>query len=112
MSIDNGIRFIGVSGRNGEILCEMYGKQIKHLLDDDEVKMSMHYAHIRWDTRKKLAHKIGDVKYSFAEYETVKQITIPINNNEILLISTEKNVEYEKIINHVMNVLSADEMQD
>ena len=51
----------------------------------------MHYK--KRDLYTNLAYKIGTEKSSITEYEKVTMISIPINSNELFLISTEPQVQ-------------------
>jgi len=51
--------------------------------------------------RGHLTHRIGAAKYSITEYEKVKQITVPLGKNRLLLISTEINANHTKILEKV-----------
>jgi hypothetical protein len=68
--------------------------------------MSLYYASQRWETRKNLSYKIGKPKYSMTMYEKIKQFSIPITNNDILLISTEPDTEHEKLIENVLALIN------
>jgi len=54
-----------------------------------------------WKTRSQLANKIGKGKYVLAEYEKIKRITMPLDDNHILYITTEVNADHDKIIKSV-----------
>ena len=98
---DKGIRFVGISQNNGKFLAGAFNTDVEYLVDKEEYKMSLHYAHQRWDTRKTLAHKIGKPLYAFAEYEKIKQIGFPLNNTDLLLLSLDPDADHEKIIKFV-----------
>jgi hypothetical protein len=51
-----------------------------------------------WKTRGELASKIGKGKYVLAEYEKLKRITMPLDDNHLLYITTEANADHTKII--------------
>ena len=101
LEFDKGIRFVGISQNNGKFLAGAFNTDVEYLVDKEEYKMSLHYAHQRWDTRKTLAHKIGKPLYAFAEYEKIKQIGLPLNDNDLLLISLNPDSDHEKIIKFV-----------
>jgi hypothetical protein len=56
---------------------------------------------MRWDMRKHLSYKIGNPIYAYAEYEKIKQIGLPLNNTDLLLISLEPDADHEKVIKFV-----------
>ena len=101
LEFDKSIRFVGISKNNGKFLAGAFNSNVEYLVDKEEYKMSLHYAHQRWDTRKTLAHKIGKPLYAFAEYEKIKQIGFPLNNTNLLLLSLDPDANHEKIIKFV-----------
>ena len=101
LEFDSNIRFVGISQSNGKFLAGAFNSNVEYLVDKEEYKMSLHYAHQRWDTRKTLAHKIGKPLYAFAEYEKIKQIGFPLNNTDLLLLSLDPDADHEKIIKFV-----------
>ena len=101
LEFDKSIRFVGISKNNGKFLAGAFNTDVEYLVDKEEYKMSLHYAHQRWDTRKNLSHKLGNPLYAFAEYEKIKQIGIPLNDNDLLLISLNPDADHEKIIKFV-----------
>ena len=101
LEFDSNIRFVGISQNNGKFLAGAFNSNVEYLVDKEEYKMSLHYAHQRWDTRKTLAHKIGNPLYAFAEYEKIKQIGFPLNNTDLLLLSLDPDADHEKIIKFV-----------
>ena len=101
LEFDTSIRFVGISQSTGKFLAGAFNSNVEYLVDKEEYKMSLHYAHQRWDTRKTLAHKIGKPLYAFAEYEKIKQIGFPLNNTDLLLLSLDPDADHEKIIKFV-----------
>ncbi|MDP6857367.1 MAG: hypothetical protein QF559_00335 [Candidatus Nitrosopelagicus sp.] len=101
LEFDKKIRFVGISKNNGKFLAGAFNTAVEYLVDKEEYKMSLHYAHMRWDMRKHLSYKIGNPIYAYAEYEKIKQIGLPLNNTDLLLISLEPDADHEKVIKFV-----------
>lgn len=99
------VRFAGVLGKNGDLVSGGYKDGKEGLLDSTEAKMSLHYASMKWNMRKNLSHKIGKEKYSMTVYDKVKQFSIPLNDNELMLISTEPEAPHEKMLSDVLNLI-------
>jgi hypothetical protein len=105
LNLDPKVRFAGICDDTGEI---KYGGQregIKNLLSTDETKKSNLQALARWGLRNSLAPKIGKGRYAMAEYEKIKRITIPLENDHLLLITTEVEADHGKVIDGVLNML-------
>jgi hypothetical protein len=99
-NLDPNVRFAGVCDDTGEI---KYGGQregVKNLLSPEETKKSNLQALARWGLRNALAYKVGKGKYAMAEYEKIKRITIPLENNHLLLITTEVEANHGRIIDN------------
>lgn len=103
---DSQVRFAGVANNKGELVAGGQKDDVEKLLVGDEVKMSIHYALQKRDLYTNLAYKIGNETSSITEYEKVTMITIPINSNELFLISTEPRADYLKIIDTVRSELN------
>ncbi len=105
LKTNEAIRFVGVLGRNGDLVAGGHNSGIEQLLAPDEVKMSIHYAAKRWETRRNMSHRVGNAKYSITEYDKVKQISIPLSDSELLLISTDTKTDFKEIIGSVNKIL-------
>jgi hypothetical protein len=99
------VRFAGICDDSGEI---KYGGQregIKNLLSPDETKRSNIQALARWGLRNVLAVRIGKGKYAMAEYEKIKRITVPLEDDYLLLVTTEVEADHRSIINNVLKLI-------
>ena len=105
LELDPLIRFAAIINPEGARVSGGYRNNISSMLSPDEVNNSLHYAAKRWEARGTLAHRIGEAKYSVTEYEKVKQLTIPVNKKDLLLISTETNSDHVKIVNSILELL-------
>jgi len=105
LKANQNIRFAGVLGRNGDLVAGGHNPNVENLLASDEVKMSLHYAAKRWETRRNMSHRVGNAKYSITEYDKVKQISIPLNGTELLLISTDTKTDFKEILDSVNKTL-------
>ena len=98
--IDPKIRYIGIY-REGDL----HGKVkdgVKGYLNRYETKLSLYQAAIRWKERKDWAPKIGKPIYALAVYEKVKRMTIEVDDNFIIFISTEIDCESEKVLSQLI----------
>lgn len=105
MTIDTAIRFTGVLGRSGDLIGGGHNVLSDKLLTPSESKMSFHYGAQRWDSFQNLAHKIGKEKYSVTEYEKVKQISLPFDDKNLVLISVEPSADHNKIIAQTLDFI-------
>ena len=105
MSIDPTIRYAAVQNIDGKNICGHVREGITPYLSDDEIKMMHYYAGQRWDTRKRIAHKIGNAKYAMAEYDKIKRFTFPIDEEHLLMLTAEVNSDSSKIIPQVIELI-------
>ncbi|MFB5645439.1 MAG: DUF6659 family protein, partial [Nitrosopumilaceae archaeon] len=81
MGVDSAIRYAAIQDSSGKKICGGFRENISPILSEDELRMMHYYASQRWQTRKHIEHKIGNTKYAMAEYEKLKRISIPIDEN-------------------------------
>lgn len=105
LALDPKIRFAGVCDETGEI---KYGGQrdgLANLLTAEETKRSNLQALARWGLRNSLASKVGKGKYAMAEYENIKRITAPLDNDHLLLVTTEVDADHQNVIAKVLKLI-------
>jgi len=102
------IRFAAIANSKGELIAGGQKNSVEKILANDEINMSIHYALQKRDLYTNLAYKIGRERYSITEYEKVTMISIPINSQELFLISTEPKADYFTIIDNVYSILDSE----
>jgi len=107
LALDPQVRFAGVANSKGEMVSGGQKEDVEKILDGENVKMSIHYALQKRDLYTNLAYKIGAERSSITEYEKVTMISIPINSNDLFLISTEPRADYLKIIDFIHSSLKS-----
>ena len=112
LDISTQVRFAGVVNSKGELVTSGKKDDVEPLLDNDQVKMSIHYALQKRDLYTNLAYKIGNETAAITEYEKVTMISIPINSNELFLVSTEPRADYLAIIDYVRSELKSQKESD
>ena len=108
ISISSDVRFAGVVNSKGEMISGRHGENVEPMLSEDDVKMSIHYALQKRDLYTNLAYKIGVERSSITEYEKVTMINIPVNSNDLFLVSTEPKADYLKIVDFISSNLDAE----
>ncbi len=107
LDLDPQVRFAGVANNKGVIIAGGQKDNVKQLLSEDDVKMAIHYSLQKRELFTNLAYKIGNETSSITEYTVVTMISIPINSQELFLISTEPRADYLKIIDYVHSALDS-----
>src|ERR1041384_2288053 len=87
MKLDSKIRMVTICDSSGKIMFSDHRPGVTNLLTPDESKKSLEMAVNAWKTRSQLADKIGKGKYVLAEYEKIKRITMPLDDNHILYVT-------------------------
>lgn len=98
LNIDKSIRWVGITNNEGLIINEQYRKELTPLLTEEENEEYASNAISRQRTRIKFEQKIGKLIYAFGKYEKLNRATIPINNNYFLLLSMDKDVNFDQLI--------------
>ena len=104
MGIDPLTRLVTICDRDGKIMYSGHREGVKNLLSEDESKRSLELAVNSWKIRSQLEPKIGKGRYVLAEYEKIRRITMPLDDNHLLHITTEGGADHLKIINRVRDL--------
>ncbi len=104
MRIDPTVRFATIFDTHGDILYSAHRDGVSNLLSPDENKKSLDQAVMAWKNRNEFANKIGKGKYVLAVYEKIKRITMPLDDEHFLYITTEANSNHDKIIEKALKL--------
>lgn len=105
MKLDPSIRLVTICTNSGQMMYSDHREGVKNLLSSEESKKSLELAVNAWKIRGELSHKIGKGKYVLAEYERIKRITMPLNDNKHLVyITTEIPSDHVRIIEGVQQL--------
>ena len=101
MKLDQNIRF--VASYDGQFNAK-FRNGIQGYFNDEEIKSFLSRAQKRWDSRKKMSLKIGDPKFAMAQYEKVNRMTIPLDNDGVILVTTEIDIDINKLVAGIIEV--------
>ena len=99
------VRFSGILNSRGDLAVESNRDNSSKLLNEDEVKMSVHYTFKRWTSIQNLAHKIGNEKTNITEFDKVTLISVLLPDKNLLLLSSEPGANYMEIIAKVKQII-------
>jgi hypothetical protein len=105
IGLDPKIRFAGVCDDVGEIVYGGQREGITDLLSKEESRRSNLQPIARWALRSSLSPKIGRGRYAITEYEKIKRITFPIDESNLLLVTTEVDANHNKIIRDILTLI-------
>jgi len=91
------VRFTAVFSKDGEIEWHSQRKDITNIIPLEETKASIKRASESWNARENLSGSgTGRGMYTITAYEKIKRITIPLDDDHILFISTDNSPKREK----------------
>lgn len=112
LDLDPKVRFVGICDNTGEIKNGGLREGIQSILTDEEIKKANLITLERWRLHNTMADRIGKARYAMEEYEKVKQITMPLEDEHLLLISTEVDAEHGKIIESAIQLIISNYVKD
>jgi hypothetical protein len=112
LDLDPKVRFVGICDNTGVIKNGGLREGTKSFLTDEEIKKANLITLERWRLHNTMADRIGKARYAMEEYEKVKQITLPLEDEHLLLISTEVDAEHLKIIESAIQLIISNYVKD
>jgi len=101
--ISEKIRFVGIIDQMGKLIGGDMKKGLPSLeKNDGSIRLYLGYA-INNILRRDFDDVFGKVLYTFSERERIKLLTIPIDDN-LLLVSMDKSTDHVELINKIIAV--------
>ena len=102
--VDEKIRFVGMIDQMGKLIAGDMKKGTPSLeKNDGSIRLYLGYA-INNILRRDFDNVFGKVIYTFSEREKIKLLTIPIDEN-LLLVSIDKLADHDKLIYKILDVI-------
>lgn len=96
MEVNPLVRFTAVCSKDGEIEWHSQRNNITNIIPLEETKASIKRAAESWSARGELSGSgAGRGMYTITAYEKIKRITIPLDDDHILFISTDNSPKKE-----------------
>lgn len=105
LEIDPKIRFAGICDETGETKYGGMRQGLTSLLSPQESQKSNLQAVGRWGLRKSLTSRTGKGIYAITEYEKLKRITIPLDDDHLLVVTTEVDADHSNIIGKTLQLI-------
>jgi len=91
------VRFTAVCSQDGEIKWSSQRDEVTNIIPIEDTKASIQRASVSWKARGDLSENgTGRGMYTITAYEKIKRITIPLDDDNILFISTDNAPKNEK----------------
>lgn len=100
------IRFVAICDKFGQIKEKLQKEEKPPLLDDHETSKLVRAGIDSWYYRKQLTHKIGKGQYAMAVYDKIIRLTIPLEDNQFLLVSIDNISKSPKIVESIKKILT------
>jgi len=102
--VNEKIRFVGIIDQMGKLTAGEMKNGLQSLEEGDgSIILYLGYA-INNVLRRDFDNVFGKVVYTFSDREKIKLLTIPINNN-ILLVSMDRSADHVDLINKILDVV-------
>ena len=101
IALDESIRFVAIYDNKFHA---KFRNGIEGYFKEKEIKSSLSEAQNRWTFRKKMSFKIGEPKFAMAQYGKVNRITIPLDNDGIILVTSEIDVDINKLVDGIIEI--------
>ena len=101
LALDDHVRFVAIFDSKFHA---KFRNGIEGYFKEKEIKSSLSEAQNRWTFRKKMSFKIGEPKFAMAQYGKVNRITIPLDNDGVILVTSELDVDINKLVDGIIEI--------
>jgi len=103
-NLDSKIRFVIIIDYSGRPLFGGQREGVTNYLKPSFQRESLRQAMDAWKLRNKFSDFIGRGKYAFAEYDKLKRITIPLEEDKIIYITCEPEINHDELIKSILRL--------
>ena len=101
LEIDDTIKFVGISTRDGQILAAQYKPGYAPFFDDINTEFSISKQILLTMENTQGKEKLGKLMYSVMAYENLKRATFALDDG-VLLVSFDKSGDENEITNKII----------
>ena len=77
---------------------------VKNLLSEHAEKELVSLSIMDWKARKEMAKWLGKTIYTLGEYEKIKRFSFYLGDDNLLLVSTEKEADTNSVVSNVIQL--------
>ncbi len=103
--LDSIIRFVAICNRFGEITAKFTRDNVTLHLNEYETSKLLREAANSWHYRHQLSFKLGKGKFALAVYEKLIRLTIPIDQENLLLLTLENFDDIPQLVENVQKLI-------
>jgi len=105
VELDSSIRFGAICNRFGEISAKFSRDGVTLHLNEYETSKLLREASNSWHYRHHLSFKLGKGKFDLAVYEKLIRLTIPIDQENLLLLTLENFDNIPQLVENVHKLI-------
>ena len=105
LKLNQNMRFAGIYCTTDSKVYYKMQKGINKIFDDEQTKDSMVHGYMRWKSRLHAADLIGVPIYTMTKYPKIHRVTMPCGDKNLLMFSTEVDLEPNQIIDDVCKLI-------
>jgi len=105
LSLDPGVRYVIIIDSQGQVVSGGQRAGNQNYLEPLDQQLSIRHALESWRLRTQFADKIGQGKFALAVYEKITRYTVPIDQNNLLYITTEPDISHHQFMADVLNLV-------
>ncbi len=105
VELDSSIRFGAISNRFGEIIAKFPREGVTLHLNEYETSKLLREASSSWHYRHQLSFKLGKGIFALAVYEKLIRLTLPIDQENLLLLTLENFDNIPQLVENVHKLL-------
>ena len=89
LRMEKNVRYAAICNKYGEISADVLRDGVQLHLNEYETSKLIREAVSSWHYRHQLAFKLGEGKFALAVYEKLIRLTVPLNNENLLLLTLD-----------------------
>ncbi len=104
LETDSKIRFAAVYDSWAKRIAGGLRKGLDNIVSEHAEKELVNLSIINWKARKDMSKVLGKTIYTLAEHDNIKRFSFYLGEENILLLSTEKDADTNRVVDQVIKL--------
>ncbi|ABK77025.1 hypothetical protein CENSYa_0389 [Cenarchaeum symbiosum A] len=101
LAMNKAIRVVTICDMSGKLVFTGRRKTVTNVLSPKESKESLRISARNMKGRKKLSKKLGQCRYTLAEYDKIKRLVMPAGKSHLFFITCTPRYDHNKIVKKI-----------
>ena len=101
LGLDQKIRYVAIY--DGKYHAK-FKDELLGFFKEEEIKLSFSESKKKWITRKQMGLKVGEPRFTLAQFGKINRIVFPIGKDGVVVVTTDLYIDVNKLVDNIAEI--------